>query len=369
MWDMTHTYETWLILVRHDSYIWHDSYLWDMTHARETWLKPMTHDSLNAFMFIHMFIYMCVPDILLHSALRSVSYWDRVNKRGREGGKVWGRKGGRMEGERKKERERCRPCERDTGWWHDAENDPLWRPLFGSFLIYFDNDIEIKSNIQKKLPDVLAYVSSLFPRRATPFVLINMLDVRTTCNICVCIHTCKCTYKFMYIHIYIFIYLYTYLNMYIYIYVYIYIYICIYVYIYTYTYIHSIYIYTYIYTYIFTSKSIYMYTHTYICIYVYMYIYICIFWNYPVFWISTVLRENRNSLTCLKTRVSISYRRTVNPETSSEVLWMPSGDPMLSSTRLRRSYSSLNVTPQATGSSSSPSSSSPAAGSSWWRAS
>jgi len=32
IWDMTHSYETWLIHVRHDSCTW------DMTHSYETWL-------------------------------------------------------------------------------------------------------------------------------------------------------------------------------------------------------------------------------------------------------------------------------------------------------------------------------------------
>jgi len=39
IWDMTHSYETWLIHMRHDSFIW------DMTHSYETWLIHMRHDS------------------------------------------------------------------------------------------------------------------------------------------------------------------------------------------------------------------------------------------------------------------------------------------------------------------------------------
>jgi len=38
-WDMTHSYETWLMHMRHDSFIW------DMTHLYETWLTHMRHDS------------------------------------------------------------------------------------------------------------------------------------------------------------------------------------------------------------------------------------------------------------------------------------------------------------------------------------
>jgi len=57
---MTHSYETWLIHMRHDSLIWdmthsyviwliymrHDSFIWDMTHSYETWLIHMWHDSI-----------------------------------------------------------------------------------------------------------------------------------------------------------------------------------------------------------------------------------------------------------------------------------------------------------------------------------
>ena len=39
IWDMTHLYETWLIHMRHDSFIW------DMTYLYETGLMHMTHDS------------------------------------------------------------------------------------------------------------------------------------------------------------------------------------------------------------------------------------------------------------------------------------------------------------------------------------
>jgi len=59
-WDRTHSYETWLIHIRHDSFMWdmthsyetwllhmiHDSYIWDMTPSCETWLIYMRHDSL-----------------------------------------------------------------------------------------------------------------------------------------------------------------------------------------------------------------------------------------------------------------------------------------------------------------------------------
>ena len=38
MWDMTHSYETWLIHMRYDSFIW------DMTHSYETWLIHMSID-------------------------------------------------------------------------------------------------------------------------------------------------------------------------------------------------------------------------------------------------------------------------------------------------------------------------------------
>ena len=70
---MTHVYETWLIYMRHDSYIWdilhrmhplsrvvwiirdwiilmrHDSFIRDMTHIYETWLISVRHDSQDAF--------------------------------------------------------------------------------------------------------------------------------------------------------------------------------------------------------------------------------------------------------------------------------------------------------------------------------
>jgi len=59
IWDMTHSYETWLIHIRHESFIsdkthsyetWlihmrHDSFVWDMTHSYETWLIHMRHES------------------------------------------------------------------------------------------------------------------------------------------------------------------------------------------------------------------------------------------------------------------------------------------------------------------------------------
>ena len=39
IWDMTHSYQTWLIHMRHDSFIW------NMTHSYVTWLMHMRHDS------------------------------------------------------------------------------------------------------------------------------------------------------------------------------------------------------------------------------------------------------------------------------------------------------------------------------------
>jgi len=51
--DMTHSHETWLIHMRHGSFIWdmahhmgNGSFIWDMTHSHETWLLHMRHDSL-----------------------------------------------------------------------------------------------------------------------------------------------------------------------------------------------------------------------------------------------------------------------------------------------------------------------------------
>jgi len=60
IWDMTHSYEIWLIHMRHDSFIWdmthlyetwlihmrHDSFICDMTHLYETWLIHTRYDSL-----------------------------------------------------------------------------------------------------------------------------------------------------------------------------------------------------------------------------------------------------------------------------------------------------------------------------------
>ena len=49
---MSHSYETWLLHMRHDSFIWdttplfeNDSFIWDMTPSYETWLLHMRHDS------------------------------------------------------------------------------------------------------------------------------------------------------------------------------------------------------------------------------------------------------------------------------------------------------------------------------------
>ena len=39
IWDMTHSYGTWLI------HMGHDSFIWDMTHSYGTWLIHMAHDS------------------------------------------------------------------------------------------------------------------------------------------------------------------------------------------------------------------------------------------------------------------------------------------------------------------------------------
>jgi len=80
-WDMTRSYETWLVHMRHDSYeSWliyihmrHDSYtrliyiymshvscicIWVMTQVYETWLVHMEHDS-----FIDVFTYLLVTQI------------------------------------------------------------------------------------------------------------------------------------------------------------------------------------------------------------------------------------------------------------------------------------------------------------------
>jgi len=47
-WDTTHSYETWLYMymshVTYDSWE-HDKFIWDMTHSYGTWLIYMTHDS------------------------------------------------------------------------------------------------------------------------------------------------------------------------------------------------------------------------------------------------------------------------------------------------------------------------------------
>jgi len=39
VWDMTHSYEMWLIHMRHESFIW------DVTHSYETWIIHMRHES------------------------------------------------------------------------------------------------------------------------------------------------------------------------------------------------------------------------------------------------------------------------------------------------------------------------------------
>ena len=78
-WDMTHSYETWLIHTRHDSFIWdmthsyetwlihmrHDSFIWDMTHSYETWL---------IFIWVRHQSFMCVQ---VHVSVITLAYvWD-----------------------------------------------------------------------------------------------------------------------------------------------------------------------------------------------------------------------------------------------------------------------------------------------------
>ena len=76
MWDVTPSYETWLIYVRHDLFIYdttrlcetwlirmrHDSFICDMTHSCVTWLIHMRHDSFMWVVYIYMciYIYMCM---------------------------------------------------------------------------------------------------------------------------------------------------------------------------------------------------------------------------------------------------------------------------------------------------------------------
>jgi len=48
IWDMTHSYGTWLISMDYEARVIrmrHDSFMWDMTHSCETWLIHMGHDS------------------------------------------------------------------------------------------------------------------------------------------------------------------------------------------------------------------------------------------------------------------------------------------------------------------------------------
>jgi len=63
---MTHSYETWLIHVRHNCDM--DSFIWDMTHSCETWLLHMRH-SLRSVM----------PRMNVEALLSHVSYETWLN--------------------------------------------------------------------------------------------------------------------------------------------------------------------------------------------------------------------------------------------------------------------------------------------------
>ena len=49
IWDMTHLHETWLIHMRHDSFVRDMTrfFVWDRTHSYATWLIHMRHDGFR----------------------------------------------------------------------------------------------------------------------------------------------------------------------------------------------------------------------------------------------------------------------------------------------------------------------------------